>query len=96
MPGPRIEENIDCRICRGVKTAEPEVDGDIVVYECRECGSTPVFRKVADTGLTCAMGLDITADERVPPGIAAVLSGSSTVFIKNIGIRERHNDDETP
>jgi hypothetical protein len=85
MPGPRIEENIDCRICLGVKTAEPEVDGDFVVYECRECGSTPEFRKLTDPGPVCAMGLAI---DPVPPA-------DQPVFLGTIKVRERHND-ETP
>ena len=82
MAGPAawLDEAVDCSICLGKGTAEPEQDGDVLLYACtdEECGAEFGYQRVTQPQATCAAGLPVSVEQPAT---------GQPVFIGSIGKR---------
>jgi hypothetical protein len=79
-----LDEAVDCIICLGERTAEPEQDGDTRFFACTECGSTFGFQLAqAQAESSCQLGIS----EDVRRAASFVPEGSPATFLGSIGRR---------
>jgi hypothetical protein len=68
---------------------EPEEDGDVRYWACATCGSETSYIRVRQSANACQLGLNITVDPAMPPGVAALegSNGRHHIFIGDIPVR---------
>lgn len=63
---PEVADEAACCPYCGFPDAEPEQDGDVVVFVCPDCGGEFGHSRVGQEGPVCAAGLPVQVTEERP------------------------------